>query len=129
MVIGPGSLSDSCAQCCGPAARRRRLADGWLDPAATFAADLIDHDRRLGLSGWVVVLRPVERAECRLERGEQADDVGSFEVLVCLAEVFACHAVVSEEVRRRDDRDPQPVDGGPCGFVLDPQVLGYWNRS
>src|SRR5271157_4873209 len=37
------------------------LADAHLDPAPAFAADLVDHDGRVGPAGRVVVLRPVVR--------------------------------------------------------------------
>ena len=65
------------------------LADSHQNPTPASTADLVDHDGCVGPAGRVVVLYPVVRAERRLERGEEADDVGPFEVLVRVAEVLA----------------------------------------
>src|SRR5271157_1599629 len=98
------------------------LADAHLNPAPAFAADLVDHDGRVSPAGRAVVLRAVVRAERRLERGEEADDVGPSEVLMRVVEVLARHGILLEEVRRRGDRGLQPVDRGSGGPVLAPDL-------
>lgn len=72
------------------------ISDALLDSTTAFAADLVDHDRRLGFARSIIVFRAVVSAERRFKRGEEAYDLGTAEICVREFEVLARLAVVLE---------------------------------
>ena len=96
----------------------RALPHGGGDSLPTSAADCVDQDRRNDVAGRIVVPRPVIRAERRLERRKETDQVRPFQVPVRHTEIRTCLVFPSQDFRGRDDLGLQPIDSNAGGSVL-----------